>query len=62
MVVLNGMSRFHLAALAIKLARLPAAVAASLISDLNQRINYAVAYAREHFEDPPEIRDWRWSE
>jgi phosphoketolase len=37
-------------------------VGASLIAVLNQRINDAVAFAREHFEDPPEIRDWRWSE
>jgi phosphoketolase len=22
----------------------------------------AVRYAREHFEDPPEIADWTWSE
>jgi xylulose-5-phosphate/fructose-6-phosphate phosphoketolase len=61
MVVLNGMSRFHLAALALKHARLPEAAANGLIADLNQRINDAVSYAREHFEDAPEIRNWRWA-
>jgi phosphoketolase len=25
-------------------------------------IREAVAYAQQHFEDPPEIRDWRWPE
>jgi xylulose-5-phosphate/fructose-6-phosphate phosphoketolase len=62
MVILNGMSRFHLAALAIKHARLPEAMATGLIADLNERINDAVRYAREHFEDAPEIRNWKWSE
>jgi len=62
MVILNGMSRFHLAALALKHARLPAATTESLIADLNARIEDAVRYAREHFEDAPEIREWRWSE
>jgi len=62
MVVLNGMSRFHLAALALKHARLPAAMVDSLVADLNQRIDEAVRYAREHFEDAPAIRNWKWSE
>jgi xylulose-5-phosphate/fructose-6-phosphate phosphoketolase len=62
MVVLNGMSRVDFGAHALKHARLPRSVAASLTADLNQRINDAVTYAREHFEDAPEIRGWRWSE
>ena len=41
--------------------RLPEAAANGLIADLNQRINDAVSYAREHFEDAPEIRNWRWA-
>jgi xylulose-5-phosphate/fructose-6-phosphate phosphoketolase len=61
MVILNGMSRFHLAALALKHSRLPAAMTTSMIADLSQRIDDAVRYAREHFEDAPEIRNWKWS-
>ena len=66
MVVLNRMSRFHLAAEAIRRAsargRMPLAEAAALTAELEARIAAAGAYAREHFEDPPEIRDWVWPE
>jgi xylulose-5-phosphate/fructose-6-phosphate phosphoketolase len=61
MVVLNGMSRYHLAALALKHARLPAKLTTDLIAEMERRIEMAVAYAREHLEDPAEIRDWTWT-
>jgi phosphoketolase len=32
-----------------------------LLADLERRVDDAVQYAREHFEDAPEIRDWRWT-
>ena len=66
MVVLNGMSRYHLAAEALRRTgtgpgsslgdRGPA-----LISESEAAITRATAYSREYFEDPPEIRDWTWS-
>jgi xylulose-5-phosphate/fructose-6-phosphate phosphoketolase len=64
MVVMNGMSRYHLAAEALRRAapgsrardRVP-----TLLAECEARIASATAYAREHLEDPPEIRDWRWS-
>jgi xylulose-5-phosphate/fructose-6-phosphate phosphoketolase len=62
MVVLNRMSRFHLAALAIGFAGMNAERAAALIADLNQREEHAVQYTRERFEDPPDIRDWIWTD
>ena len=61
MVVLNGMSRFHLAALALRFSPLPADRVAELTAQLNAQVNDAVQYARDHFEDPPEIRDWVWT-
>ena len=61
MVVLNGMSRFHLASLAVEFGPIERRRASELMTDLNHRIDAAVTYAREHFEDPPEIRDWRWT-
>jgi xylulose-5-phosphate/fructose-6-phosphate phosphoketolase len=61
MVVLNKISRFHLAALAVKHSSLPADRVAELVADLDAREAEAVRYTREHFEDPPEIRDWRWT-
>jgi xylulose-5-phosphate/fructose-6-phosphate phosphoketolase len=67
MVVLNGMSRYHLAAEALRRAagtgpgsrlgdRAP-----TLIFECEAAIARATAYSREHFEDPPEISDWTWT-
>ena len=55
------MSRFHLAALALRYASPPDDARSSLLADLERRVEDAVQYAREHFEDAPEIRDWRWT-
>ncbi len=64
MVLLNGMSRYHLAMDALKCigprcrahGRAP-----TMISELESLISRATAYSREHLEDPPEIRDWVWT-
>jgi xylulose-5-phosphate/fructose-6-phosphate phosphoketolase len=61
MVVLNGMSRFHLAALALKHAPLPRSRAEELMAECERQIETAVRYTREWLEDPPEIRDWTWT-
>jgi xylulose-5-phosphate/fructose-6-phosphate phosphoketolase len=58
MVVLNGMSRFHLAARALRHAPLPRSRTADLIAECERSVEAAVRYTREHLEDPPEIRDW----
>ena len=60
MVVLNHMSRFHLAELALRFSALPQARVATLQDALRSRIDEVVRYTREHFEDPPEISDWSW--
>jgi xylulose-5-phosphate/fructose-6-phosphate phosphoketolase len=62
MVVLNEMSRFHLAAEALRRVPRLRDRAPTLIDALDARIAEANAYAREHFEDQPEIRDWVWSD
>ena len=62
MVVLNEMSRYHLAALAISHAPVAPARATALIAQLHSLIDEAVAYARANFDDPPAIRDWRWTD
>jgi xylulose-5-phosphate/fructose-6-phosphate phosphoketolase len=62
MVVLNGMSRFHLAALALRFSKLPADRVSALQDQLAARIDEAGQYAREHLEDPPDIREWRWAD
>ena len=62
MVVLNHMSRFHLAAIAIRFSPLSAKRAHDLAERLREEMERAVAYTREHFDDLPEIKDWRWTE
>ncbi len=62
MVVLNSMSRFHLAAEAIRCVPRLSERAPQLIAQCEARISESVDYAHEHLEDPPEIRDWVWSD
>jgi xylulose-5-phosphate/fructose-6-phosphate phosphoketolase len=62
MVVLNEMSRFHLALEAIRRTPRFESRAESLSDRLNQMIVDAGRYAREHMEDPAEIRDWVWTD
>jgi len=60
MVVLNSMSRFDLAAEAIRRVARLSDRAPALIAECEARIAESVAYAHEHLEDAPEIRDWIW--
>ncbi|MDQ6693890.1 MAG: phosphoketolase family protein, partial [Chloroflexota bacterium] len=60
MVVLNGMSRYHLAIDAMKNARRLSARTPALVDQCSTLIQRAVAYSREHFEDVPEITNWTW--
>ena len=60
MVVLNEMSRFHLAAEAVRRSPIDQERAASLVEECQSAITGAVAYSREHLEDAAEIRDWVW--
>jgi len=58
MVVLNGMSRYHLCIEALRRSPRPIERAPTLIDECQALIAKATAYSREHFEDMPEIRDW----
>jgi xylulose-5-phosphate/fructose-6-phosphate phosphoketolase len=60
MVILNGMSRYHLAALAVEHSPLPRARATDLMAQCDRLIQNAVRYTYEHLDDPPEIKDWVW--
>jgi xylulose-5-phosphate/fructose-6-phosphate phosphoketolase len=56
------MSRYHLAAEALRRsARQREDRTPTLISECEAAIARATAYSREHFEDPPEVRDWTWT-
>jgi xylulose-5-phosphate/fructose-6-phosphate phosphoketolase len=62
MVVLNEMSRYHLAIAALHRANRADLPTAALVAQCRSAIESATQYAHAHFEDPPEIRDWVWSE
>ncbi len=61
MVALNEVSRYHLCIEAI--CRVPRLRdrAPELIDECQSMIVKAAAYARQHLEDMPEIRDWSWN-
>ena len=60
MAVMNGLDRYHLAIEAIE--RLPALAEkrARLVAALEGKLDEHHAYVREHGEDMPDIRDWKW--
>ena len=62
MVAMNEMSRFHLAAEAIRRTPRLGDRAPSLIAECDARVAEAAAYAHEHFEDQPEISGWTWTQ
>jgi xylulose-5-phosphate/fructose-6-phosphate phosphoketolase len=61
MVLLNSMSRYHLAMEALRRSPRLHPQSPTLIDACQSMIQKAAAYAREHFEDMPEIRDWAWT-
>lgn len=61
MVVLNGMSRIHLALDALRYAPGHLKNAVRIIDELEGLLERHHAYIREHFEDMPEITQWCWS-
>ena len=61
MVVLNEMSRFHLAIDALNvISRLQSQVS-DVIEMFRAKLYEHHAYIREHLEDMPEIRNWQWT-
>ena len=60
MTVLNELDRFHLAIGAIKRLPLSNDAAAPLIAHFEEKLALHKNYVREHGEDMPEIRDWKW--
>jgi xylulose-5-phosphate/fructose-6-phosphate phosphoketolase len=60
MVVLNEMSRYHLALEAVRRARRLVDGAPALVEHCQTMLRRHGEYIVEHFEDMPEIRDWTW--
>jgi xylulose-5-phosphate/fructose-6-phosphate phosphoketolase len=62
MVVLNGVSRYHLCLLAMKHVRRVQRLVGPLVQECNEILSRHRSYIREHFEDMPEVRDWVWTD
>jgi xylulose-5-phosphate/fructose-6-phosphate phosphoketolase len=60
MVVLNGMSRFHLAIEALKRSKVHKEKCAEVIAMFEAKLKEHTAYVKEHLEDMPEIENWNW--
>lgn len=61
MAVLSGMSRYDLCIAALQRLAHRYERASALMDECRALIQRAVAYSREQFDDPPEIRDWVWT-
>jgi xylulose-5-phosphate/fructose-6-phosphate phosphoketolase len=62
MVVLNHISRYHLAAEALRRSKRRVANLGDLLFACEEILGRHRHYVREHFEDIPEIRDWTWTD
>jgi len=61
MVVKNAMSRYDLCFEALRRVPRQSAHAARLAEHCRAMLERHEVYIREHFEDMPEVRDWKWT-
>jgi xylulose-5-phosphate/fructose-6-phosphate phosphoketolase len=61
MVVQNEMSRYHIAADAIRYAARQVEGAETLLALCRSQLDRHEHYIREYLEDMPEVRDWTWT-
>jgi xylulose-5-phosphate/fructose-6-phosphate phosphoketolase len=62
MVVVNQISRYHLAMEALRRVPRLRSQSAHLVEAFESKLAEHRLYIREHLQDMPEIRDWTWSE
>ncbi len=62
MVVVNGMSRYHLCIEAMRRATRLRGLTAPLIAECNDMLSRHHSYVRANLEDMPEVRDWVWTD
>jgi xylulose-5-phosphate/fructose-6-phosphate phosphoketolase len=62
MVVLNGVSRYHLCMLAMKYASRLQKLTPPLIQECQDMLTKHHSYVRTNLQDMPEVRDWVWSD
>ncbi len=61
MVVLNGVSRYHLCQLVMQRTQRVRALTGPLMQECEKMLAKHHDYVREHLDDMPEVRDWTWS-
>ena len=61
MVVLNGMSRYHICLDAVRYAPRIGERAGAVVDHCRAMLARHETYIREHLEDMPEVRDWTWA-
>ncbi|HEX6110032.1 MAG TPA: phosphoketolase family protein [Ktedonobacteraceae bacterium] len=62
MVVLNGMSRYHLCIEAMRRVPRVRELVPPLIAECDDALARHKTYVRANFEDMPEVRDWVWTD
>ncbi|MDQ5854453.1 MAG: phosphoketolase family protein, partial [Chloroflexota bacterium] len=62
MVVVNKMSRFHLAMDALKYVPRLRSQTAEVVDRFERKLHEHEVYTRAHFVDLPEIANWRWTD
>ena len=62
MVVLNGMSRYHLCIEAMRRVPRIHELVAPLIAECNDLLSKHKTYVHNNLEDMPEVRDWVWTD
>jgi len=62
MVVLNGMSRYHLCIEAMRRVPRVRELVLPLIAECDDALARHRTYVRANFEDMPEVRDWVWTD
>jgi xylulose-5-phosphate/fructose-6-phosphate phosphoketolase len=62
MVVLNGVSRYHLCILAMQRAERVKHLTPPLIQECKDLLTKHASYIRDNLEDMPEVQDWVWTE
>ena len=60
LLVANGVSRYHLAIEALRLAPGWSTAAGDLVEGYERRLDEHRSYILEHGIDPPSIVDWAW--
>jgi xylulose-5-phosphate/fructose-6-phosphate phosphoketolase len=60
-VVLNKVSRYHLAIQALQRVPRLSSKSASVIEGFQEKLNEHRLYIDKNLEDMPEVREWKWS-